>query len=275
MSYDSVERSNYDSVPTTLYEFVLGDAPPWRFATGENDVPFAGAVYTATQISDSGIVQSGETQSDDFRITLPSNLEFTQLFIGTPPSEQIFVTVRRMNRGETDAPVVWAGTVKSTKRGKEALSREIICATLTSSLNRNGLRLAWGRGCPHALYDRGCKVDPNAFSMTVQILSFDGVQIVFELGATPTGYFSGGYLEFQQTVAGVSVTDRRAIESQSGNRVSLLGPADGLNPGTWVSLYPGCDRISSTCELKFNNLSNYGGFPHLPNKSPFDGDPVF
>ena len=34
MSFDQLERSNYDGVPTTLYEFAIGDTARWRYATG-------------------------------------------------------------------------------------------------------------------------------------------------------------------------------------------------------------------------------------------------
>ena len=68
--------------------------------------------------------------------------------------------------------------------------------------------------------------------------------------------------------------NRRGIESQNGNNFQVLGSTDGLEVGTAVTLYPGCPRNTTACKL-FNNLPNYGGFPHLPGKSPFDGSPVF
>jgi hypothetical protein len=42
-----------------------------------------------------------------------------------------------------------------------------------------------------------------------------------------------------------------------------------------VTLYPGCKRTSIWCDTFFHNMSNFGGFQWLPNRSPYDGDSVF
>jgi hypothetical protein len=42
-----------------------------------------------------------------------------------------------------------------------------------------------------------------------------------------------------------------------------------------VAAYPGCPRTIAVCDARFANHLRYGGVPHLPGKSPFDGDPVF
>ncbi len=271
MSFDDFERSNYEGIPTTLYEFALGNTARWRYATGTLNVTLNGAVFTAMPVSDTGIVQSGEVQNDDFTVTLPSSAPFTGLFIGTPPSQPIFLTVRNINRGDPEAPVVWAGTVKSGRR-KSLTEFEIVCRTLTSSLNRLGVRLSWGRGCPHALYDRNCRVDKSLYGTSVQIASLSGSSLQATVGSLGNNYLTGGFLEFDLMPG---VRDTRAIESHIGTQIDLLGSSDGLRVGAWITVYPGCNRIPATCENKFNNLANYGGFPHLPTKNPFDGDPIF
>jgi hypothetical protein len=50
---------------------------------------------------------------------------------------------------------------------------------------------------------------------------------------------------------------------------------DGIAVGQAVTLYPGCDHTTTTCDGKFSNLNNYGGFPHIPTKNPFGGSPIF
>lgn len=271
MSYDFLERSNYDGIPTTLYEFALG-TNIWRYSSGEQSVTVGGQMYEAVPISDSGIVQSGDVQADDFIVTMPANNEFAALFRATPPSEGVVVTVRRLNRGETEAPIVWVGALRSTKRVTQ-IAVDLICKSLSASLNRNGLRLAWGKGCPHALYDRNCRVNKDLYDTAIQITQLTGAVLIspsFE--SLPAGYLAGGFFEWELLPG---LKERRAIESQSGSVVVVLGTTDGIVPGQWLTFYPGCDRVTSTCETKFNNLANYGGFPHLPSKSPFDGNPVY
>jgi len=41
-----------------------------------------------------------------------------------------------------------------------------------------------------------------------------------------------------------------------------------------VKIYPGCDRVRATCESKFDNLDNFGGFPWIPTKNPFGGSSI-
>lgn len=273
MTFDALEISNYDAIPVALYEFTLGaSGNKWHYVSGEQDVNFGGFVYEATAISDSGIIQSGDVQNDDYTVTMPASSPFASLFIGTPPSVEIFLVVRSLNRGDPEAPIVWVGQVRSTKR-VNLVTLEVVCKTLTASLNRNGLRLAWGRGCPHALYDRNCKVLPSNHGVVVQIQGLTGASIISSgLNLLPAKFLDGGYFEWA-IMPGVS--EKRMIESCVGPVVNVLGTTDGLLVGMWLALYPGCDRTTPTCQNKFNNLANYGGFPHMPNKSPFDGDPVF
>lgn len=271
MTYDANERSNYDGVPTTLYEFSLGSTY-WRYSGGQTDIVVGGNTYSALAVADEGYTASGNPDTDDLSVRISARAEVTDLYIGTPPSEPVLLKVRRIHRGDTEASVVWSGSVKS---GRQVSLVEFVFTanSLLSTLNRNGLRLSWGRGCPHALYDRNCRVDPDDYATAVQVGSLSGASVVSTaLSTLGDGWLSGGLISFAGPHGN---TERRAIESHTGSTIVLMGTTDGLAAGDWVMVYPGCDRVTATCETKFNNLSNYGGFPHLPTKSPFDGDPVF
>lgn len=269
MTYDTREVSNYDGAPIALYEFIIGGIY-WRYTSARRDITVAGATWESMAISDEGITASGDSADDEFKITMPSS-PFTDMFIGTPPSSAIYVNVRRVHHDDNDAPIVWAGTLKSVKRNN-AISFEIICRTITSSLNRLGLRLNFSRNCPHSLYDLNCMVNKAAYALNATVMSVTGNSFIHN-GPVPgiANYYSGGFIEF--TVNGL--VERRPIESQVGSTITLLTTTDDMVTGMTVTMYPGCDRTTSTCNSKFNNLSNYGGFPNLPTKSPFDFDPVF
>ena len=38
--------------------------------------------------------------------------------------------------------------------------------------------------------------------------------------------------------------------------------------------FAGCDRTFATCQSKFGNSLNFGGFPWIPVKNPFAGDSI-
>ncbi len=272
MSFDTIERSNFLGEPIALYEFRVGSVY-WRYSSDEVDTVLPGNVeYNATAISDGGLVQSGDGQNNDVTITLPSNTEIAQVFSTSPPSEELWLTIRRKQREEDEAPVVWIGTVASSKQ-IGLRTTQFTCQMLSATFNRNGLRLSWGRQCPHALYDRNCRVDKTAFGVTMPIAALLGnVVQSAALASYPDRYFSNGFFEFVMTPG---LVERRAIEHHVGDTFSILGTPEGLAVGATIIAYPGCARTTNECSVKFNNLGNYGGYPHLPTKSPFGGDPVF
>lgn len=271
MSFDESERSNFEGNTIALYEFSTG-SKVWRYCTDAQNFVMSGVTYLGVAASDGGSTQSGDAQNDDMVITLPRNADFCRLFIGTPPSEEIWATVRRVQRGDTEAPIHWIGTVASAK-DIGFTKVEFTCRMLTASFNRNGLRLAWGRQCPHALYDRNCQVNKATYAVTLQVESLTGNTVrSAALSTLSSSYLSNGFFEWEIEPG---LTDRRPIETHTGSVFSVLGITDGLEVGDWITVYPGCNRTTSHCVDKFNNLSNYGGVPALPGKSPFDGDPVF
>lgn len=276
MSYDAKEISNYEAVPITLYEFRLG-AKYWRYTTFELPVvapTSAGgtATYEAVPISDGGITQSGDINNDDMVITLPKEADVMRPWIGTPPSQETYLTVRAKDANDSEAKVVWVGTVANAQIKKAGVA-EMVCKMLTSSFNRNGARQMWTRGCQAALYDDRCRVNKNDFAVSFTVTDVTGEALSgVAIGALPDGWFSGGFVEWD-TVDGVKA--RRMIERHSSVTIFLMGTPDDVTVGQVLVAYPGCLRTTLICETKFNNLANYRGYPHMPGKSPFDGDPVF
>ena len=57
--------------------------------------------------------------------------------------------------------------------------------------------------------------------------------------------------------------------------LTLSRAVPGLLTGAAITLYPGCDHTRATCAAKFANLDNFGGFPWIPTRNPFDGGSLF
>lgn len=74
---------------------------------------------------------------------------------------------------------------------------------------------------------------------------------------TDTDYITGG--------------TRRSIQSHSGGTLLLQAPIlKAIAAGARVSLYTGCDKAASTCSVKFQNFSRFGGYPYIPLRNPFE-----
>jgi len=67
---------------------------------------------------------------------------------------------------------------------------------------------------------------------------------------------------------------RRSIVAHSGANLTLTRPVPEFAVGSQIRLYPGCDHTKGTCNTKFNNLDNFGGFPWIPIRNPFDGNSI-
>lgn len=278
MSFNTPEISNQDGQPVALYKFQWGNTF-WRYTSADRDIVLnelgVDHTYTAIAISDSGMVQGGD-QGNDFNVTAPSDIPLAVLYRGTPPSGTIFLTVRRKHASDDEAPVWWIGTVGNVKRESD-VSISVVGRTLTASFKRSGLRLSWQRSCPHILYDRGCKVDPDAHGVAGTITAKDGVSVTVS-GATvgDEARFMGGFIRWVADISGTY--ERRGIEETGtigSGTFKLFGRPDRLDVGDTITLYPGCKHTPTACDVDFGNLPNYGGYDFIPGKSPFDGTPVF
>jgi uncharacterized phage protein (TIGR02218 family) len=270
MSFSNFETSNQDAIPVSLYQFIIGSVS-WRYASSSYPVTLNGDVYLPIPISDTGMTASGDPTSDEFTVTMPIT-EFVELFQNNPPSLICYLIVRRKNLGAEDAPIYWFGEVSGVKQ-ISGVTAEVSASALSASFQRKGLRLAYMRGCPYALYDMCCKVDKNQFAHGYWVNAVSGTLFTLaEVPSLPEGYFNGGFFEWMRPEG---ILERRMIEFQGGTTVVVFGTTDGLLPGMWTVLYPGCARTTEECDEKFNNLPNYGGFKHMPGKSPFGNDPVF
>lgn len=271
MTFESRELSLSDGKPVRLYEFERG-LNTWRYCSGDRDQIILGQAWTRLQISDGGVRQSDDPDADMMTVELPADVPIVQLYRGTPPGGELKLTVYTMHAGESDVETVWTGTVYDVRR--RGLDRaEVVGGTLDNSMGATGLRLGWQRPCPHATYDHWCRANRDDFRTDTVVLSHTGLKITSTaFAAFVDGWFKGGFIEWE-SIPGV--TDRRFVLDHVGAELSLLGGTFGLADGTPIKAFAGDDKTWETCGSKFNNRDNYGGFPALTGKSPFDGNPVF
>lgn len=270
MTFDTRERSIDDGQPIRLYEFTHG-LTAWRYCTADRTITTGAQKWLsiAGGVSDEGIRQSGDATADALTIRAPADLPVVRLFRGLPPTTEVAVVIRDMHAGDSEQPVVWVGSIAQINR--EGVDRvAILCDDLVASFERGGLAVSYERGCPYALYDHNCRVNRDLFRVDTTLIAAAGTTIESAAFAgKPDGWFAGGFVEWQSAPG---VTERRFVKSHVGTSLELLGGAAGFAVGTAVSAYAGCDRTGQTCAAKFNNIDNFGGYPSLPGKSPFDGD---
>lgn len=273
MSFNGYEFSLAGGRPVRLYQFSRG-VLRWTYNSSDRNIEHQSQTFKTVRggISDDGIRQGGSDGVRSLRVLAPGDLEVAQFYRGIPPSDSIDLVIYDRHYGDNEFKVSWVGEIQNVTW--PAVDRcQIICNPESVSMGQQGLRLAWERPCPHALYERGCLVNRDLFRVESSVISMNGAVINGSAFASkPNGWFAAGYVEWS---VGSGVWERRAIEAHNGTQLTIFGGTSGLSLGVTVRAYAGCDQTIGTCNSRFDNKDNYGGIRHLPGRSPFDGNPVF
>lgn len=171
----------------------------------------------------------------------------------------------------TDVATSWKGRVSAVKPNTSDLT--ISFESIFTSLRRPGLRARYLRNCRFSLYRRGCKLDKAGFAVPGTVTAISGLNVTCAAAAAfADGYFTTGMIQapdgtlrFITAHAGSTLTLMRRIPSLEE---ALVGGSQS------VTIYPGCDRSRTTCDGKFHNLLNYGGFDWIPTTNPFGGSAI-
>lgn len=276
MAFESYEDSVEGSRPIELYEFIY-QGTTTRWTSYDRDVTVNLLLYRAAPgLTRSDIEDSGKNVANpNVTITGPADFEPAQVFSICPPSDVVNVLIKRTQASDIDDPqVIWAGRVLSVSWPLDAV--KMTCQSIYTRLKQPGLRRLYGKSCPHMLYKTGegeCNADKASFKATVLISGADGVTIQGAgFAAFADGYFNGGMIETEITPG---VIEKRGIKTHVGDTITVTHRIPGLVGLTNVDAYPGCDHTRLTCQAKFNNENNYGGFPFVPLKNPYGAASVF
>ena len=187
------------------------------------------------------------------------------MFLGTVPEVQTLVTIYRLHRTDSSEERIsyWKGRILSVK--VDGFEIKFSCESIFSSLKRVGLRARYERSCRHTLYDAQCGISMDILRQTGTVLVQSNTTLtVVGADSKPDGYFTGGMVKDVNEVY-------RFINGHSGTQISVSKPYYRNIVSEEVVLYPGCDKTTDMCISKYNNIVNYGGFPYIPPKNPFDG----
>lgn len=260
--------------PIDLYRIVMGDQV-WTLTPVDTDQFYDAGEgeerYTATSIGRGSFEQKKELVRANLDVRLPLDHPLAVSLL-TSFSEQI-VGLTIFTKRDATVDVSWKGSLAGVK--PEDASVTLGFESIFTSLRRAGLRARFQRSCRHALYGRGCRLDPEAFAVAATLSAITGRTLTVPAAAgQPDGYYTGGmvrdpdqFLAYVVNHVGTALTLQRVPYSlSSGFAAAGVGMA--------VTLYPGCDHSRAVCLAKFNNLLNYGGFDWIPEKNPMGGNSI-
>jgi len=270
MTYTAQELSQKEGQPVELYQFTIG-AEVTRLTNAEQDVTVAAATYTSETIQRSEPRITFGDDAEDIEIVLPRTNALPQRYINIVPAQKIQVTISRIHRtdGANQVAVFWEGVVVSVGFAADGMAT-MRCRSLLSELSRQMPRRTFQGPCNHILYDQFCKLSRASFQSNLTVASISGrdytITGLSAAGGADATYFEGGYVSFNDQ-------EYRLIMQQTGDVAKLLLPFDSsVQAGSAVKVFAGCDHSLETCHTKFSNAINYGGFPFVPSRNPFNTD---
>ncbi|KPQ06776.1 MAG: protein of unknown function (DUF2163) [Rhodobacteraceae bacterium HLUCCA12] len=166
--------------------------------------------------------------------------------------------------------ILFRGTLGEVTRAGGAFRAEL--HGLSAPLGQGGGRV-FGAVCPAVLGGDGCGFDTGqpGFSVEADLLEVDEGGAVLDVPALPAfeaGWFDHGTARFLDGPAAGSGGFVRREWLEAGHRRLALwaAPAMAPEPGNRLRLEAGCDKRFETCRLKFDNVLNFQGFPHIPGE---------
>jgi uncharacterized phage protein (TIGR02218 family) len=121
-------------------------------------------------------------------------------------------------------------------------------------------RNCYQANCQHVLYDAGCSVVVGTYSTTGNIGA--GSTQTQILWASATSAYQQGTVTF---TSGANTGATATIKSAGSGWLQLAYPLSvAPAAGDVFSASYGCDRTMATCQSRFNNLSQFRGFPFVP-----------
>jgi len=269
-------------IMVNAYIFTLIDGSVLYYCDGDRDIIYNGNTYKAGNASNGVIFNDGNKISLHWKTGLDvDTLEFVvaprdALIEGTPFLSAIRngifdgadLTLGRFympTYGDTSAGllIVFKGRVGEISAGRITANFKI--NSYTELLNMQIPRNLYQPACLNTLYDSACTLSKAAYAVNGTVNSGSTVSIINTSLGYGDGYFSQGIIKF---TSGANAGFQRSVKNYASSQVSLYIPL-GSAPlaGDTFTIYAGCDKSQSTCSNKFHNISNFRGFPYIPENS--------
>lgn len=273
MAFSTYETSADSGSPFELYEFVQG-LKRWNYTSLPDKLTRLGQVYEPTAATREKVKQTVNVFKDGTSINFPRDSEFALQFLGSIPDLVTSITILRGHYGDPDGEFItyFKGKVAGAKANGNTITLDL--ESVFTSVRRPALRARFEYICRHSLYSQPCGVNREAYkhegTISSSVIASQNKTVVSVTGASlrPNGYYTGGLFIASDGTA-------RFVVGHTGDFLTLNRAVPGLNGGDPVTIYPGCDHSTATCQSKFNNLDNNGGFPYIPSLNPFGGTSVY
>ena len=159
------------------------------------------------------------------------------------------------------AVIIFSGRVSDVSGSRSAVKVDV--KSDIELLNVSSPRNIYQAGCMRTLYDGGCKVNREKFTVNGRVManSATGTELACNL-TQADGWFNQGVIKF---TSGRNAGLSRTVKEHKGGALSFaLRLPFPPQSGDVFKIYPGCDKRQETCGKKFDNIVHFRGFPYIP-----------
>jgi uncharacterized phage protein (TIGR02218 family) len=157
---------------------------------------------------------------------------------------------------------LFAGLITDAKADRTVI--ELTASTATVLLNIDMPRNVYTAGCLHSLFDQGCGLSKSTHKTSTSVASGSTQRLINTALTDDDNHYELGTLSFTSGLnAGLTRTIKAHTLAQG--QLTLSMPLPNVPAlGDSFDLYPGCNKLFTTCVQKFNNSAQYRGFPYMP-----------
>lgn len=268
--------SNTEMVMAELYDVTLADGTQLHYTTFDRSLVVGGTTYlTGPPNFKRGTVEEVLTLSKVGTLTLEIHSNPTDTIDGVPVLQKIVrgdfdkaaLTVRRLfmdsSLNQQGTVIRFVGNIGDLDQVSRTVAK-FTCKSKVEDLNIQLPRNILQPTCMHTLFDAGCTLSKAAFAVNGTVQGGSTVNKLVTNLTQADSYFDNGQLVFTSGANDGHVVAVK-VYLNSGGTVFFVVPLPATpSAGDTFTIYPGCDKTQATCQAKFANLANFGGFPYVP-----------
>lgn len=266
-----------------IYKIEMPGYNTQYFTSADSDLVRSGQIYTAIPglSREQRILSADSRQEQSVTLSMPIDVEFARLFQQNPPATVPDILISRGIRSDTSNIIssvvdILHGTISSFGQRGRVATFELSLSI--NDINQIGPRGIYSGNCRHRLYGEGCGLDISDFitAGTIQSLDLENKRITVQSAEDTTG-FAGGVFRIDENSEAILIT-RQVSKAAVGANFDYVVELNALTKNIIdlavndpVQIILGCDFRIETCNEKFNNVANFGGFPALRSvgRAPF------
>jgi hypothetical protein len=266
--FATYEESQQGGRPAHLYTFTIG-SDVYRFNSTESDLTAGGFVFDNWQIAHSEPASSTEARTKTLDVLMLARHELVGEIHSKNPTSRVLVLIQKVHRSDLNDPkFVFSGMVRNLVLLNRGLAAKFVCLPYEGRFLRRIPKASYSAQCENQLFDLNCQASrtgANLFTGTIASVSGDIVVVTGLDALKGVGWAQPG------EVVVVSTGERRTVRLHAAtDSLTLMFPFDVNPTGESVEVTTGCRRTLADCKRIQGHVLNYGNWPHISPKNPFE-----